>query len=70
MNIEDIIAKIKRMITIGECEKNIGIPVYISDLKAVLAELEKKDRAVKYIEETFELEEGKYITEIYNILTK
>ena len=34
------------------------------------AELEKKDRAVKYIEETFELEEGKCITEIYNILTK
>ena len=40
------IEKIKRQITIGECEKNIGIPVYISDLKAVLSELEKKEKII------------------------
>lgn len=46
MNIKETIEKIKRQITIGECEKNIGIPVYISDLKTVLSELEKKDKVI------------------------
>ena len=30
---EESLEKIKRQILIGECEKNIGIPAYISDLK-------------------------------------
>lgn len=40
------IEKIKRQITIGECEKNIGIPVYISDLKTILSMLEEKDKQI------------------------
>lgn len=40
------IEKIKRQITIGECEKNIGIPVYISELETVLSMLEKQDRII------------------------
>ena len=40
------IEKIKRQITIGECEKNIGIPVYISDLKTILYMLEEKDKII------------------------
>ena len=47
MNIQETIEKIKRQILIGECEKSIGIPVYISDLKTVLAELDKKDKIIK-----------------------
>lgn len=41
------IEKIKRQITIGECEKNIGIPVYISDLKTILSMLEEKDKEIE-----------------------
>ena len=51
MNIEETIERIKRKITIGECEKNIGIPVYISDLKAVLSELEKKEAVINEMAE-------------------
>lgn len=50
MDIEKTIEKINRQITIGECEKNIGIPVYISDLKTVLNELEKKDKVINEYE--------------------
>ena len=42
MDAKEAIERLKRKITIGECEKNIGIPVYISDLKVVLSELEKE----------------------------
>ena len=51
------IEKIEKKILIGECEKSIGVPIYISDLKIVLnlienqkAELEKKDIALKECE--------------------
>lgn len=40
------IEKIKRLITIGECEKNIGIPVYISDLKTILSILEEQYKII------------------------
>ena len=40
------IEKIKRQITIGECENNIGIPVYISDLKTILSMLKEKDKII------------------------
>lgn len=40
------IEKIKRQITIGECEKNIGIPVYISDLKTILSMLEEQYKII------------------------
>lgn len=43
-------------------------------IEAVLNELEKKDtvilEAINYMEETFELEDEKCITELYNILKK
>lgn len=40
------IEKIKRPITIGECEKNIGIPVYISELKTILSILEEQYKII------------------------
>lgn len=43
---KEAIEKIKRQITIGECEKNIGIPVYISDLKTILSMLEQQDKII------------------------
>lgn len=43
-------------------------------IETVLNELEKKDtaifEAINYMEETFELEDEKCITELYNILKK
>ena len=42
MNIEECISKLKRQITVGKCEKNIGIPVYISDLETLLTAYEKE----------------------------
>lgn len=47
------IEKIEKQILIGECEKAIGVPIYISDLEIVLniienqkAEIEKKDKII------------------------
>lgn len=45
---EESLKKIKRQISIGECEKNIGISVFISDLKNVLSMLKEKD--IEFIE--------------------
>lgn len=45
------IEKIKRQILIGECEHDIGIPVYISDLKTILNLLEKKDKIIDLMAE-------------------
>lgn len=45
------IEKIERQILIGECEKAIGIPVYISDLKIALNLLKKKDVEIHCLEE-------------------
>ncbi len=42
MNIEECISKLKRQITVGKCEKNIGIPVYISNLETLLTAYEKE----------------------------
>lgn len=51
------IEKIEKQILIGECEKAIGVPIYISDLKIVLnliekqkTEIEKKDRIINEYE--------------------
>ena len=51
------IEKIEKQILIGECEKAIGVPIYISDLKIVLnliekqkAEIENKDIALRECE--------------------
>lgn len=52
------IEKIEKQILIGECEKAIGVPIYISDLKIVLnliknqkAEIEKKDKIIDLMAE-------------------
>lgn len=45
---EESLEKIKRQILVGECEKNIGISVFISDLKNVLSMLKEKD--IEFIE--------------------
>ena len=47
MNIEEAIEKLKRQITVGKCEKNIGIPVFISDLETLLTAYEKEKRLAK-----------------------
>ena len=44
---EESLEKIKRQILIGECEKNIGISVFISDLKNVLSMLKEKDKQIE-----------------------
>lgn len=43
---EESLEKLKRQILIGECEKNIGIPVFISDLKNILSMLKEKDKMI------------------------
>lgn len=43
---EESLEKLKRQILIEECGKNIGMPVFISDLKNVLAMLEEKDKQI------------------------
>ena len=43
---EESLEKIKRQILIGECEKNFGISVFISDLKNVLFMLKEKDKQI------------------------
>lgn len=48
---EESLEKLKRQILIGECEKNIGMPVFISDLKNVLAMLKEKDKQIDLMAE-------------------
>lgn len=48
---EESIEKIKRQILIGECGKNIGIPVFISDLKNILSMLKEKDKIIDLMSE-------------------
>ena len=43
---EKAIEKIKRKIVLGKSEKNIGIPVYISELETVLSIIEEKDKVI------------------------
>lgn len=43
---EESLEKLKRQILIEECGKNIGMPVFISDLKNVLAMLKEKDKQI------------------------
>ena len=43
---EKTIKKIKRIIVLGKSEKNIGIPVYISELETVLSMLGEQDKII------------------------
>lgn len=47
---EKAIEKIKRKILLGKCERNIGIPVYISELETVLSMLKEKDNRINQLE--------------------
>mgnify|MGYP004553363653 CR=1 FL=1 len=51
---EESLEKLKRQILIGECEKNIGISVFISDLKNVLSMLKEKDKQIDLMAEFIE----------------
>lgn len=46
MTKEQAIERLKRKILLGKSEKNIGIPVYISELETVLSILEEKDKTI------------------------
>ena len=46
MTKEQAIERLKRKILLGKSEKNIGIPVYISELETVLSMLEEKDKQI------------------------
>lgn len=43
---EESLKKLRRQIVAEKYTKNIGIPVYISDLKNVLSMLEEKDKTI------------------------
>lgn len=50
-SIEEAIERLKRKILLGKSEKNIGIPVYISELETVLSILEEKDKIIDLMSE-------------------
>ena len=49
---EESLKKLRRQILAEKYTKNIGIPVYISDLKNVLSILEEKDKIINSMLET------------------
>ena len=51
MTKEQAIERLKRKILLGKSEKNIGIPVYISELETVLSILEEKDKTIDLMSE-------------------
>lgn len=51
MTKEQAIERLKRKILLGKSEKNIGIPVYISELETVLSILEEKDKIINLMSE-------------------
>lgn len=48
---EKSLEKIKRQILLEEGRKNIGIPVFISDLKNVLTLIEERDKQIDLMSE-------------------
>ena len=48
---EKSLEKIKRRILLEESRKNIGIPVFISDLKNVLTLIEERDKQIDLMSE-------------------
>lgn len=51
MTKEQAIERLKRKILLGKSEKNIGIPIYISELETVLSILEEKDKIIDLMSE-------------------
>lgn len=64
---EKSLEKIKRQILLEECSKNIGIPVFISDLKNVLTLIEEKDKQIDLMSEqlTTPIHDKSWIKEYY-----
>jgi len=65
---EESLEKLKRQILIGECEKNIGISVFVSDLKNVLAMIEEKDKIIELMAKYIAKKEV-LIDKNFNVLT-
>lgn len=67
MTKEQAIERLKRKILLGKSEKNIGIPVYISELETVLSMLEEKDKQIDLMSEqlTTPIHDKKWIKKYY-----
>ena len=65
---EESLEKLKRQILIGECEKNIGISVFVSDLKNVLAMIEEKDKIIELMAK-YIAKKDVLIDKNFNVLT-
>lgn len=64
---EKSLEKIKRKVLVEEGGKNIGISVFISDLKNILASIEEKDKQIDLMSEqlTTPIHEKKWVKEYY-----
>lgn len=64
---EKSLEKIKRKVLVEEGGKNIGISVFISDLKNILASIEEKDKQIDLMSEqlTTPIHSKEYVKEYY-----
>lgn len=65
------IEKIEKQILIGECEKAIGVPIYISDLKTILNLLEKQKAKIEELDKSLKLHtklEYQYKNDYLNVI--
>ena len=64
---EESLKKLRRQIVAEKYTKNIGTPVYISDLKNVLSMLEEKERIIDLMSEqlTTPIHSKEYVKEYY-----
>lgn len=69
---EKSLEKIKRQILLEEGRKNIGIPVFISDLKNVLTLIEERDKQIDLMSEqlTTPIHSKEWVKEYYEKKTK
>lgn len=69
---EKSLEKIKRQILLEEGRKNIGIPVFISDLKNVLTLIEERDKQIDLMSEqlTTPIHSKEWVKEYYKKITK
>ena len=64
---EKSLEKIKRKVLVEEGGKNIGISVFISDLKNILASIKEKDKQIDLMSEqlTTPIHDKKWVKEYY-----
>lgn len=69
---EESLKKLRRQIVAEKYTKNIGTPVYISDLKNVLSMLEEKERIIDLMAEqlTTPIHSKEWVKEYYKKITK